>query len=113
VAIEENAVVLVKNSNSGYKGKGVIIGLVYSNTYMVQTEDPNRPVITVKETDVEVVSLRGPKGAIVKKKDILPEDATEGRRDYDAAPTDGKKRKDKKGNGKRLPKRARAGARRN
>lgn len=112
MVIEENSIVNVKNSNSGYKGRGVVVGLVFANTYMVQTEDPNRPVITVKHTDLEVIGKQEPAKSVRNKKEEVPEEALEGRRDYDMAPTDGKKNKNKKGNGKRLPKRARAGTRR-
>lgn len=113
MAIEEGTQVLVKSSNSGYTGAGEIIGLAYADTYIIKTQDPERPVVSVKEIHLEITAPPEPKPEkspfkkSFKPKDVIPEDAFEGRRDYDSSPTDGKRDKKKKGNGKRLPKRSR------
>ena len=106
--IEDGTPIIVNNSTSGYKGKGLIIGLAYANVYLIQTNDPDKPIITVKFSDFEVTGppeiIEDPKKT--KKKDKIPPEALEGRRDYDSSPTDGKKTgKSKKGNGKRLARR--------
>ena len=114
--IIEGTIVEVVSSGSGYVGKGVIVGLMYGNTYLIQTKDDNRPMITANAQNLKILSIgvqkeedEQPKRKSKKDKEReeLPAEAWEGRHDSEN-PTDGNKSKGK-GNGKRLAKRSRRG----
>lgn len=118
MSIDSGTKVYVKTSNSGYCGEGVVIGPAFSNMLLIKTEDSNTPIITAREIDLRILSLPdtaepiNPNKRKPRRKDIVPDEAFEGRRDLKDSPTDGKKKNknsSKKGNGKRLPKRAHRG----
>lgn len=117
--ITEGTIVEVVSSGSGYVGKGVIVGLMYGNTYLIQTKDDNRPMITVNAQNFKILSIGVPKeegqneqpkrkSKKDKEREELPAEAFEGRSDDSENPTDGRKSKGK-GSGKRLARKSRRG----
>jgi len=115
IEITEGSLVEITSSSSGYVGEGVVIGLIYGNTYLVRTKDENRPIISVNAQYLKILSIGVPstdeqpkrKSKKDKEREELPEEAFEYRNDNEN-PTDGNKSKGR-GNGKRLPRKSRRG----
>jgi hypothetical protein len=123
VEIKTGTSVYIIQSNSGYKGPGIVVGLAYAGSYLVKVENHSRPIIVVQRQHLNILDLplekeESPQEAPSedirsskkrkKQKEIeeFLSESVEGRFD-DENPTDGRRGKGRDRKGRRLPSRRR------
>jgi hypothetical protein len=120
VELKAGTSVYITYSKSGYKGFGIILGLAYGETYLVEVENHTRSILVVPRQHLNVVDsspeeveeapdedpAKSKKAKKQKEIEEFLSEALEGRID-DQNPTDGRRGKGRRGGGRRLPSRPR------